>query len=158
MSFTKRDIVTMAFEEVGLAGYVFDLQPQQLDGALRRLDAMMATWNGKGIRIGYPLPASQSDSDLDEVLGVGDDAHEAMALNLAVRIAPSYGKTVSPDTKAAAKSGFNQLLAQHAKPIEAQLDASAVPAGAGNRKQRNTYLSRAGDRLTAGPDSVLNLR
>lgn len=52
MAYTKRDIVAMAFEEIGLAGYVFDLQPQQLEGALRRLDSMMATWNGKGLRLG----------------------------------------------------------------------------------------------------------
>ena len=30
MAYTKRDIVEQAFEEIGLASYVFDLQPQQL--------------------------------------------------------------------------------------------------------------------------------
>jgi len=51
MAYTKRDIVNRAFEEIGLAAYVYDLAPQQLEGALQRLDAMMATWNGKGIRL-----------------------------------------------------------------------------------------------------------
>ena len=55
MAYTKRDIVNQAFGEIGMADYVFDLQPQQLDSALRQLDMMMATWNGKGIRIGYPI-------------------------------------------------------------------------------------------------------
>ena len=30
MAWTKRQIVTQAFEEIGLASYVFDLEPEQL--------------------------------------------------------------------------------------------------------------------------------
>ena len=40
MGWTKRQFVTQAFEEIGLASYVFDLTPEQLQSALRRLDAM----------------------------------------------------------------------------------------------------------------------
>ena len=160
MAYTKRDIINQAFEEIGLAGYVFDLQPQQLEGALRRLDAMMATWNGKGIRLGYPLPSSPDTSDLDQATNVPDAALEAMAMNLAVRLAPGYGKTVSPDTKATAKGAYNQLIAQSAKPIEMQLDNMAIPAGAGAKRYRDSsdpFLAPATDPLTAGPDSVLDL-
>ena len=55
MSWTKRQFINAALEEIGLASYVFDIQPEELESALRRLDAMMADWNAKGIRIGYPL-------------------------------------------------------------------------------------------------------
>tara|TARA_R110000787_G_scaffold84374_4_gene180890 strand:+ start:4502 stop:4990 length:489 start_codon:yes stop_codon:yes gene_type:complete len=160
MAYTKRDIVVQAFEEIGLAAYVFDLQPQQLDGALRRLDNMMATWNGKGIRLGYPLPSSPSESDLSQDINVPDTAYEAMSLNLAIRIAPGYGKAVSPDTKAAAKSAYNQIIAQSAKPIEMQLNADSIPAGAGNKRNRNDnspFLARPSNPLLAGPDSLLDL-
>lgn len=160
MAYTKRDIINMAFEEIGLAAYVFDLQPQQLDGALRRLDVMMATWNGKGIRLGYPLPSSPGSSDLDQDIEVSDAALEAMALNLAVRIAPGYGKTVSPDTKASAKNAYNQIIAQSAKPIEMQLDNMSIPSGAGNKGWRydnDPFLRKPVDPLTAGPDSILDL-
>lgn len=160
MAFTKRDIINMAFEEVGLAGYVFDLQPQQLEGALRRLDSMMATWNGRGLRLGYPLPSSPGSSDLDQDTNVSDFAIEAMALNLAVRIAPGYGKTPSPDTKASAKSAYNQLMAQAAKPISMQIDNMAIPAGAGAkgfRSRRSPFFERPSEPLTAGPDSILDL-
>lgn len=160
MSFTKRDIINQAFEEIGLAAYVFDLQPQQLEGALRRLDAMMATWNGKGLRLGYPLPSSPGASDLDQITDVPDDAIEAMILNLAIRIAPGYGKTVSPDTKASAKNAYNQLMAQAAKPVEMQIDNMAIPSGQGNKGWRyynNPFLRTPTDPLTAGPDSILDL-
>jgi hypothetical protein len=35
------------------------------DRSLRRLDAMMAEWNAKGIRLGYPLPGSPENSDIN---------------------------------------------------------------------------------------------
>jgi hypothetical protein len=160
MAYTKRDIVEQAFEEIGLASYVFDLQPQQLDSALRRLDSMMATWNAKGLRLAYPLPSSPSDSDLDQEIGAPDSAIEAMYLNLAVRISGGFGKTVSPDTKAAAKRAYNEVVANAAKPVEMQLGNETIPAGAGNKGYRyynNPFLREPKDPLTVGTDGILDL-
>ena len=103
MGYKKRQFISAAFEEIGLASYVFDLQPEQLDSALRRLDAMIADWNAKGIRLGYPLPSSPQDSDLDEETNVPDSAYEAIICSLAIRLAPSYGKQVMAETKTTAK-------------------------------------------------------
>jgi hypothetical protein len=74
MGYSKRQFVYAAFEEIGLASYVFDLQPEQLESARRRLDAMMADWNGKGIRLGYPIPSSPQDGSIDEQTNVPDSA------------------------------------------------------------------------------------
>jgi hypothetical protein len=131
MGYTKRQFVTAALEEIGLASYVFDLQPEQLQSALRRLDALMADWNGKGIRLGYPLPSSPQDSDLDEESNVPDAANEAVILNLAIRLAPSYGKQVAIETKASAKQGYDVLLQRATVPPQQQLPGS-LPSGAGN--------------------------
>lgn len=135
MSYTKRQFVTAAFEEIGLASYVFDLQPEQLQGALKKLDAMMATWNALGIRLGYPIPTSPENSDLDEETNVPDRANEAVYLNLAVRLAPSHGKTVTMETKKAAKDAYNVILNRAAMPNEMQI--TGLPAGAGNKKWRD---------------------
>jgi hypothetical protein len=51
---TKRDIITDAFAELGLAEYIFDLQAEQLETAKRSLDRMMALWSGQGIVVSYP--------------------------------------------------------------------------------------------------------
>ena len=75
MSWTKRQFITQAFEEIGLAAYVFDLTPDQLDSALRRMDAMVAGWNANGVRINYPLPNNPEDSDIDQPSGVPDFAN-----------------------------------------------------------------------------------
>ena len=121
MGYSKRQFVTAAFDEIGLASYVFDLTPEQLQSALRRLDAMMASWNALGIRLGYPLPSSPQFSDLDAQSEVPDSANEAIITNLAIKLAPSYGKQVMPDTKATAKETYNTLLSRAAMPMEQQM-------------------------------------
>ena len=156
MGWTKRQFIVQAFDEIGLASYVFDLAPEQLESALRRLDAMLASWNAVGIRIGYPIPSSPQNSDLDEQTGVPDAANEAIYTNLGIRIAPSIGKTVSADTKAIAKQAYETLLARAAMPMEQQFNGS-VPAGAGNRywSRQDPFLPAPVDQLLAGPDSEL---
>jgi hypothetical protein len=157
MGYSKRQFVAAAFEEIGLASYVFDLSPEQLQAALRRLDAMIADWNGKGIRLGYPLPGSPQDSDLDEPTLVPDSANQAILTNLAIRIAPSYGKVVMPETKAVAKDSYNTLLQRATMPPEQQLPAT-MPAGAGNKPWRvydNPFIRPPVDPVDAGPDGPL---
>jgi hypothetical protein len=157
MGYSKRQFVAAAFEEIGLASYVFDLQPEQLQSALRRLDAMIADWNGKGIRLGYPLPGSPQYSDLDEPSEVPDSANEAIITNLAIRIAPGYGKVVMPETKAVAKDSYNTLLQRATAPIQQQMPVT-MPSGAGNKPWRvydNPFLRPPVDPVTAGPDGPI---
>jgi hypothetical protein len=157
MGYSKRQFVAAAFEEIGLASYVFDLQSEQLQSAMRRIDAMMADWNGKGIRLGYPLPNSPQDSDLDEPTLVPDWANEAIITNGAVRLAPGYGKVVMPETKAVAKDSYNTLLQRATMPPEQQLPAT-MPAGAGNKPWRvydNPFIRPPVDPVDAGPDGPL---
>jgi hypothetical protein len=157
MGYTKRQFISAAFEEIGLASYVFDLQPEQLESALRRLDAMMADWNAKGIRLGYPLPSSPQDSDLDEETNVPDSAYEAIICSLSIRLAPSFGKTVMIETKTTAKQGYDILLQRATFPLEKQLPAT-TPAGAGNKPWRvydNPFVRPPYSPVDAGPDGPI---
>ena len=157
MGYTKRQFVTAALEEIGLASYAFDLQPEQLQSALRRLDSMIAEWNGRGIRLGYPLPSSPQDSDLDEESLVPDAANQAIILNLAIRLAPSYGKQVAIETKVSAKLGYDVLLQRAAIPPEQQLPGS-LPSGAGKKSWRvydGPFIRPPVDPVTVGPDGPL---
>lgn len=159
MSWTKRQFVTQAFEEAGLAAYVFNLTPAQLESALRRLDSMMATWNAQGLRLGYPLPGKPEDSDLDQDSGVPDAANEAIYLNLAQRIAPAFGKTVPIELKVSAKSAYDVLLGRAAQPGRVRMP-SDMPAGAGNRSFGTfgpAFMPGVPDSLSAGPDGELEL-
>lgn len=157
MSWTKRQFIEQAFEEIGYAAYEFDLRPEQMQSALWRMDSMMAVWNAKGIRIGYPLPSSPEDSDLEQETGVPDSANEAIYLNLALRIVSTVGKVVSPETKTAAKMAYDTLLARAAMPREQQFPAS-LPLGAGNKTWRTDrpFVGEPIDPLLAGQDSAID--
>lgn len=137
MAWTKRDFVTAAFEEIGLASYVYDLQPEQMNMALRRLDSMLATWNAKGIRLGYPIPSDANGSDLDDDSNLPDAANQAVILNLAVQLAPGFGKVVLPETKRGAKDAYNGLLSLMTKPLQ-QAFPGTFPRGAGTKSWQTT--------------------
>jgi len=153
MSLTKRQIVEEAYGELGMSQYVFDLDVDVIQRALRRLDAMMAEWNGRGLRLAYPIPATPDESDLDELTNLPDWANEAVTLNLAVRLAPGHGKAVSPQTLAAAKSAKDAVMARLAQPTEIQI--TNLPRGAGAKNRESTFLPGPSDLLAAGADSSL---
>jgi len=158
MGWTKRDFVTQAFEEIGYASYIYDAMPEQLESVLRSLDAMMATWNAKGIRVGYPVPSSPSEGSLDEETGVPDAANEAIYLMLACRIGPRFGKTIPQDTKQAAKDAYDTLLIKIAQPLEMQFP-NTTPSGAGNKPWRTNnrpFLNTPVDPLLAGQDDDID--
>jgi hypothetical protein len=158
MSWTKREFINEAFDEIGLASYVFDLTADQLQSALRKLDAMMAKWNGRGIRISYPLPSTPSESSLDAVSNVPDAANEAIYTNLGLALAPSYGKTVSPETKEKAHESFQILLSLATTPRVMQFPGT-LPLGAGNKAwvgNRGPFVKTPNIYIEAGPDAVLD--
>lgn len=159
MGYTKRQFILAAFEEIGLAAYTFDLQPDQLESARRRLDAMIADWNGKGIRLGYPIPSNPQDGSIDEETNVPDSAYEAIICSLGIRLAPSYGKQVMPMTMATAKQGYDTLLQRATYPLEQQMP-STMPSGAGNKPWRvydNPFVRPPVDPVQVGPDGPLEL-
>ena len=157
MSYSKNQFVLAAFDELGLSQQEFDLQPEDMQSAMRRLDAMMAEWNGEGIRLAYPIPGSPEDSALDEETLVPDSANEAIITNLAIRIAPSRGKMVPPETKAVAKKGYCTLMRIAAQPPLMQMPET-MPAGAGHktwRDQDNPFVRRIDRGLQIGGDTFL---
>ena len=136
MSWTKGQFVTAAFEEIGISSYNYDLQPEMLELALKRLDAMIGTWNARGIRLAYPIQANPDNADLSETTNVPDSANEAIYLNLAIRIAPVFGKVVSQDLKQAAFQAYSAMQTKTPVIPEMQFNQT-IPAGAGNKWRRN---------------------
>jgi len=132
MSWTKRQIITQAFSEIGLASYVYNLTPAELQDAMRRLDTMLALWTSRNIIFDpvYPQPATYGAGDLDDDTNATEDAIEPMFLGLALRIAPSYGKQPSPDTRAVARAGYTTLLGQYVLGTQVSLKGTIKGAGA----------------------------
>lgn len=130
MSYTKGQLVHEALEELGIADYDFDIIPAQEQSALRKLDALIMEWAGRGVLLGYPMSADPSDPDPDEDSNLPDIAYQAVITNLALRIAPGYGKAVNQSTAVTAKSSLNTLMAKYAKQVPL-MQLPSMPKGAG---------------------------
>jgi hypothetical protein len=106
------------------------------------------------------LPDSPAGSDLDQETGVTDEAIEAMVSGLAIRLAPLFGKSVSPDTKATARGAYMALLNRRTNTLEKRIDEEAIPAGAGTKYWRlngDPFLLPEERGLTTGPDDILEM-
>jgi hypothetical protein len=154
MSWTKRQLVTQALEEIGLAAYVFDLSADQMNSARIKLDAMMSSWNARGIKINYSLPTNQDDSDLDQDSGVPDAAYEAIYKNLAIQLAPSYGKQISPDTRISAKLSLDALI-KSIVIVPTMKFPTSMPLGAGYKSENITFVQPTDDNILSTPNNTL---
>lgn len=157
MGWTKKQYIEQAFTEIGLAGYLFDITPEELQTALRQLDSMIAYWNGRGVRIGWPMSNGPIDADINQETGAPDSANMAIYCGLAVMMAPTFGKTVAAETRFFAKQGYDLLLSIAAQPMEKQFPGT-LPAGAGNKPWRNNdspFIHPPVDPLLAGPDGPI---
>lgn len=134
MSWTKEKLIRMAFTEIGL-GNSFNVTPTHLSGGLDKLDAMMTAWGSKGIRLGYALSSDPDTSDIAADSGIPDTAYEAVYLNLALRLAPVFGKTLAPTTMTGAREAYDALIALAAFPPQQRLP-NTLPIGAGNKPWR----------------------
>lgn len=160
MSWTKKQLVEQAFEEIGLAAYVFNLKPAQLQRAVRRMDAMIAAWGADGIRINYALPANPQDTNIDADSGIPDWAAQGVYLNLGVALGPGYGKVIGADTKAAANKAYSSLASNCAYPVPQRQMPGTMPAGAGNKPWRGNnsdpFITPPRPHLDAGPDAEID--
>lgn len=156
MGYTRRDVIDGAMAEIGYANYAFDMQAEQLEAVKRRLDGMLAAWNAMGVRLSYPIPSSPENSDLNDETALPDSAWEAAVANLAVRIAPMFGKQAMAETKRTAKMAFNTLLGLSTIPGEKQFPGT-LPMGAGNKGWRSyeAFFPEPEAPLTAGQTGEL---
>ena len=143
----KREIIQQAYAECGQAGYEWELTPEEYDVALRRLDALLAEWRGAyGVELGYNFPALGGGSPEDES-GLANTAVQVVVGMLALRIAPTIGKTISAETRAILASSFAAMRSAFNCPPRVRLD-NRTPAGAGNRGygygRRNPFLLDVG--------------
>lgn len=134
---TKSQLIQKAFGELALAGYLYDLDPDQLEDALQSLDAMMAEWSGVGINIGYLLPNTPDDANIDDLSGIPDSANRTVYMNLSVTMAAGRGKSLTAQTLSSAARGYSQLLGAAARAAARPTPMpNTMPLGAGNKPWR----------------------
>jgi hypothetical protein len=157
MGWTKRQFLEAAYEEIGLAGYIFDLSPEQLQTAVRKMDSMVASWNALGIRIGYPVASNPASIDIDQETGVPDSANEAIYCGLAMRLAGGLGKQVTAQTAATAHNGYTAMLTRAVQAIPVQMPRT-MPSGQGNNRylQGRVFVNPPSESIDTGLDGQID--
>lgn len=157
---TKKFFIEKAFTELGVAAYVFDMDPEDWDNALSSLNAMIGEWEGLGIYVGdFPVsndPSAPSD-DLDTVVEVPTSNWRCLWTNLALMLAPSVGKAPERSTVAYASQSLERLEVRRVE-IPQMQRPSTMPIGTGwNRgiKDRQFYQQQA--QLTNGTGQQLDV-
>lgn len=159
MGWTKLQFITKAYEKIGFASYIYDIQPEQLDSAMLDLNSMMAAWDALGIRIGYPLPSDAQSGSINDPTGVPDSASLAIYLNLGIILAPGVGKTVSIEHKTIAKNAYDALVSYAASQnVQSVQMPKSMPRGAGQKPWRvnQPFVTPPVEPLTAsgGSDEI----
>lgn len=119
---TKGDIVNQAFEYLRISGLTNEAAPRDTQLALRSLDSIMLAWTNKGLNLSWNKSDDFTDPDPQEDSGISDADYEAIYVNLAVKLAPAFGK---PPTQ----------LDSFARELYAGLFSTELPT-----QQNNTYM------------------
>lgn len=87
---TTATLVARSLRLIQVIDAVQPVKPQDMTTGIQALNAMVRRWEANGLSLGWQPVASPSDP-----LPLPDEAEEAVAYNLAVRLAPEYGVEVS---------------------------------------------------------------
>ena len=102
----KRELIEMAFADCGSAGYEFERTPEEIGGALMKLNAMMYEWPWSSLgfnHVAYGVGLPEDGS------GLPNSTVHTVAAYLALRIAPNMGATLSGEQRAALARSLNNL-------------------------------------------------
>ena len=91
------------------------VKPADMSTAIDALNGMMTRWEANTLSLGWSSVENPSDE-----MPVPDEALDAIAYNLAVRLRPEYGTTLDPDTIDMARRGLSDLQRdqKRATPLE----------------------------------------
>lgn len=107
---TRSIILRRAFGRIGLTDYEFNVSPDERADARLTLDAMLGEWAEAGVDLGH-TPSDGTDNDGVEMT-TPSWADAAIWNNLAVRLAPDYGKVALADVRRDARRGYDLCTAK----------------------------------------------
>lgn len=129
---TALDIVTGALKLLEIKPDESSITASEAEDGLTALNDMMNEWNVDGINIGY-----ESLDDTESELYVNLGAVGAMKANLAVYIAPEYGRVVTDALFERAKRSKKAL--RSSIPLNPAEYPDSLPVGSGN--EGSSYTS-----------------
>lgn len=141
----KRFIIELAFGEIGSAGYEFGRTPEEVADALLRLNALMREWPFS--LLGYAQP-DYGIGEAEDASGIADTYLNAVAGQLALRIAPMMGATLPPEAKANIARSLAVLRAAVAT-VPTMPIAAQTPRGAGVRWGFGPFIAETSEDVNA---------
>lgn len=133
---TNLELITDALREINVINEVQTPSAAQGEQCLRKLNRMMEKWKEDGITLGW-----FAQSDTTDTAPIPDWSELLVTLGLAIRCAPQYGGSITPETAAAFSSSMNTVKR---KLINEQLDnadMSHMPIGQGHFDSRYDILN-----------------
>lgn len=115
---TGTSIIERAHRLIGTKAQGQTIAAERTAASLEALNAMLTRWEADGVALGFSALSAATAT-----MPIPAEADEAVAYNLAVMIAPEYGKVAPPDVQAIAANGYNALLRDVIKPEPVRLDA-----------------------------------
>lgn len=97
-------LVARSLRLIQVIDVVQPVKPQDMTTGIEALNSMMRRWEANGIAMGWQPVVNPSD-----VLPFPEEAEEAVAYNLAVRLAPEYGTDIAPAVIGGAISFLDDL-------------------------------------------------
>lgn len=129
----KRDLIQQAYGICGQAGYEFEIEPEEFAAANAILDGMMYELRDyQGVILNYNFPEVGSVGNPEDESGIPYPATRGVVSGLAMRLAPSIGKTLSPESQRALSRSWTLLLANNITTPHMEMGRH-TPRGAGNR-------------------------
>lgn len=134
----KRDLIERAFGLLGMAGYEFGREPEEISFALGELESLMAEWETDFGFTGYAYSDEQGDGA--EASGIARADENGVAAGLAEAIASINAKTLSPEATRKIAKAIAGLKARYAA-IPTMPFAAHTPGGMGRRFGYGHYLA-----------------
>lgn len=126
---TKKELINLAFEEIGIASYNFDIQPEQYISALKRLDSLISVWQSKGLELDYLSSDPINGASLEDEAILSDLAIKPAYSNLALDLCPMFGKTPSMINIKNASQSYKALVAANVSTNEVKRDRYVLGSG-----------------------------
>lgn len=119
-----QDIIKRAFRILGVIASGEAGDANEFDDALSVLNSLLAEWRGKNIK----LPDYNVET-INTIMTLPLSDREAVAHQLAKRMAPEFGTSLSPEAQEAAAESWQAL--QHRYFVVGRVDFSELPEQTG---------------------------
>jgi hypothetical protein len=148
---TALQIIEDAFDSLEIKSAEVDLETDEINNGIRRLNRMMTAWAQQGINLSYTKIENSSD-----IVTIPDWAEEAVVSHLAIRLAPSFGVTATPSLVAIASESFKYLRENTVDLGEVNFPTT-LPVGAGNNyiNDENFFTDSSESTIQTNDDSDL---